>query len=47
MQCSRLLKGMECAVLSMVLYTIKNTGNHLIRVGHSPDLGLPSVAIQP
>ena len=33
------------AVLSMVLCTIKNPWNNSIRVGHSPDFELPSVAI--
>ena len=32
---------------SMVLCPIKNRWSHLIRVGHIPDLGLPSVAILP
>ena len=38
---------MECTVLSMVLCTIKNLWSDSIRVGHSPDFGLPSVAILP
>ena len=36
--CSELLKSLECAVLSMVL-------SHSKRVGHSPDIGLPSVKV--
>ena len=44
-QCSKLLKDLECAVLFMVLYTIKNPWSHSIRVGHISDFGLPSVAI--
>ena len=39
MQYSKLFKRMGCAVLSMVLYAI------IIRVGHIPDFGLPSVVI--
>ena len=44
-QCSELFKGLECAVLSMVLCTITNPWNNSIRVGHSPDYGFLSVAI--
>ena len=44
-QCSKLFKGLECAVLSMVLCTIKNPWSHSIRVEYSPDIGLPSIAI--
>ena len=40
-------KGLEGAVLSMVLCTIQNPWSHLIGVGHSPDFALPSVAILP
>ena len=40
-------KGLECAVLTMVLCTIKDPWIHSIRVGHSPGSGLPSVAILP
>ena len=39
-QCSELSECLECAVLSMLLYTIKNPWSHSIRVGHSP--GLPT-----
>ena len=46
-QCSKLFKGLECAVLSMVLCTIKNPWSHPKRVGHSPDFERPSVAILP
>ena len=46
-QCSKLFKGLECAVLSMVLCTMKNHWSHFIRVGHNPDFGFPSVAILP
>ena len=46
-QCSKLFKCLECAVLSMVLCTIKNPWSHWIGVGYSPDFGLPSVAILP
>ena len=46
-QCSKLFKGMKCTVLSMVLCTIKKPWSHSIRVGHSPDFGLLSVAILP
>ena len=42
-QCYKLFKGMECAVLSMVMCT----RSFLIRAGHSPDFGLPSIAILP
>ena len=42
---SRLFKGLECAVLSMVLCTIKKHCSRSIRVEHIPDFGLPSVAI--
>ena len=44
---SKLFKGLGCAVLSMVLCIIKNPRSHSIRVGHSPEVGLPSVAIFP
>ena len=37
---SKVLKGLECAVLPMVLCTIKNHWGHSIRVGHSPNFGL-------
>ena len=43
-QCFKLLKGLECTVLPMVLCTIKS---FKIRVGHSPGFGFPSVAILP
>ena len=46
-QCSKLFKGLECTVLSMVLCTIKNPWSHSIRVGHSPGFGLSSVAMLP
>ena len=35
-QCSNLFKGLECAVLSMVLCTIKNTWSHSISLGIVP-----------
>ena len=38
-----MFKGMESAVLFMVLCITKNLLSHLIRVGHSPDFGLPSM----
>ena len=41
----KLLKSMECAVLSMVLCTIKSPWSHSIRVGHSLILGLPFVVL--
>ena len=40
----KLFKGLECALLFMVLCTRKNSSSHSIRVGHSPDFGLPSVS---
>ena len=43
----KLFKSVECAVLSMVLCTMKNPGSHSIRVRYCPDFGLPSVAIFP
>ena len=43
--CSKPFKCMECAVLSMRVRTIKNPRSHSIRVGHSPDFGLPPVSI--
>ena len=43
--CSKPFKCMECAVLSMRVRTIKNPQSHSIRVGHSPDFGLPPVSI--
>ena len=46
-QCSKLFKGLGCIVLSMVLCTIGNLWSHSLRVGHSPDVGLFSVAILP
>ena len=46
-QCSRLLKGMYCVVLSMVLYIIKNPWSHSKRVGQCHDFWFPSVAILP
>ena len=46
-QCSRLFKGLECAVLSNGLCTMKKLGSHSIKVGHSADFGLPSVVISP
>ena len=42
-QCTKLSKGLECAVLSMVLCT----WSHSIGVGHCPDFGLSSVPILP
>ena len=44
-QCFKLLKGLECTVLPVVLCTIKNPWSHSLRVGRSPDFGLPFVAI--
>ena len=38
-----MFKDMKSAVLSMVLCITKNLLSHLIRVGHSPDFGLPSM----
>ena len=46
-QCSKLFKVLECTVLSMVLCTIKDPWSHSIKVRHSPDFRLPSVAILP
>ena len=47
-QCCKLFKGMECTVLPMVLCITKKTSKSFeIRVGHSFDFGLPSVAILP
>ena len=46
-QCLKQFKGLECALLSTVLCTIKNPFSLSIRVGHGPDFGLPSVAILP
>ena len=46
-QSSKLSKDLECAVLSTVMCTIKNPWSYSIRVGHSPDFRLPSVAILP
>ena len=46
-QCFELFKSMKCAVLSILLCTIKNPWIHPIRVRHSPDFGLFSVAILP
>ena len=40
-----LFKGIGCAVLSMVLCIINNPSSLSIRVGHSPDFGLPPAAI--
>ena len=42
-QCSKLFKGLECVVLSIVLYTMKNPWNY--RVRYSTDFGFLSVAI--
>ena len=39
-QCSKLFKGMECAVMYMALCTIKNPWSYSIRLGHSPFLPL-------
>ena len=39
--------SVRCAVLSMVLCTIKNPWIHLIRVGHIADFGFPSATIFP
>ena len=46
-QCSKLFKGLECAVLSMVLCTIKHPWSLSKRVGHIPDFGFPSVSMLP
>ena len=46
-QCSKLFTSLECIVLSMVLCTKNNPWSHSIRVGYSPDFGLPSVTILP
>ena len=46
-QCSKLFKSLECTELSMALSAMKNPWCHLIREGHNPDFGLPSVAILP
>ena len=45
-QCSKLFKGLESVVLSTVMCTIKNPLSHSIRIEHSPELGLPSVALR-
>ena len=45
--CSKLFKGLECVVLSMVLWAMKNPCYHAIRVGYSQDFGLHYVAILP
>ena len=47
LQCSKLLKGLGCAVLSMTLYIINKPWIYSKRVGQRPDFGLPSVAILP
>ena len=48
-QCSKLFKGMECTVLSMVgtVYYKEPLKSFKTRVGHSPGFGLPSVSILP
>ena len=46
-QCSQLLKNLECAVLSMVLCITNNSRNHAIILGYSPVFKLLSVAILP
>ena len=43
-ECSRLFRCSECAVLPMMLYTKENRRSHLIRIGHICDCGLYSVA---
>ena len=45
--CSKLSKGLECAVLLLTLCTIKNPWSHSRRVEHSPEFGPPSFAILP
>ena len=44
-QCSKLLKGLECTVLPV--HYKEPLKSFEIRVGHSPGFGLPSVAILP
>ena len=44
-QCFKLYKSLECAVLSMLLCTIKNPSSYSKRVEHSPDFGLSFVPI--
>ena len=45
-QCSKLFKGLECAVLRMVLFTIKNPWRHSKGI-YNPGFGLPFLAILP
>ena len=47
MQCSKLFKGLDYTMLSMVLFIIKNPWSNLISVGHIPDFGLHFVTILP